>query len=58
MRFGGNKFGKGKVYNLQARSRFNKKLRNQTDGIIDQFYVTKGTPNVSFNFESCQEIRK
>ena len=49
-----NKFGKRTVQNLQTRTHFLKRSRNPADQIIDQLYLSKIIPNVSFKF-LCQE---
>ena len=52
---GHNKFDKRTVQNLQTRTHFLKKSRNQVDQIIDQLHLSKSIPNVTFKLISCQE---
>ena len=52
LKFGGNRFGKRTMYNLQTRIQFQKKSssssNDQVDKIIDQLHLSKCIPNTNF----------
>ena len=57
LKFGRDKFGKRIVLFKRLESVL-KKSQDQADEITGQHHLSKRIINVSFNFMSCQEIRK
>ena len=43
---------------LQNRTRFYKKSRDQVDDLIDEQFLSKNIPNVSSNFRASQKSCK